>query len=79
MRSEVFDSFGFLLMGLLVGEAKHDTVRAAVFAPPDYQPQRPSDLFCRHQLSHQALMAGLAQLALATLYPAGWATPLLDR
>lgn len=71
MRAEVFDSFCFLLMGLLVGEAKHGTVRASVFAPADYQPQRLSDLFCRHKLSHQALMAALARLALAALYPAG--------
>jgi len=71
MRAEVFDSFSFLLMGLLVGEAKHGTVRASVFAPPDYQPQRLSDLFCRHKLSHQAFMARLTSLALATLYPSG--------
>jgi hypothetical protein len=71
MRAEVFDSFCFLLTGLLVGEAKYGTVRASVFAPPDYQPQRLSDLFCRHKLSHQAFMACLAQLALTTLYPAG--------
>ncbi len=32
MRVEVFDSFCFLLMGLLVGEAEHGTVRARVFA-----------------------------------------------
>ena len=71
MRAEVFDSFYFLLTGLLVGDAKHGTVRAAVFAPADYQPQRLSDLFCRHKLSHQAFIAGLARLALATLYEAG--------
>ena len=71
MRAEVFDSFAFLLMGILVGDAKHGTVRASVFAPADYQPQRLSDLFCRHKLSHQAFMARLTRLALATLYPAG--------
>jgi hypothetical protein len=70
-RVEVFDSFCFLLTGLLIGEAKHGTVRASVFAPADYQPQRLSDLFCRHKLSHQAFMAALARLALMTLYPAG--------
>jgi hypothetical protein len=70
-RAEVFDSFTFLLMGILVGDAKHSTVRASVFAPADYQPQRLSDLFCRHKLSQQAFMARLASLALATLYPAG--------
>jgi len=72
MRAEVFDSFCFLLMGILVGEAKYGTVRASVFAPAQYQPQRLSDLFCRHHLSHQAFMATLARLALAALYPAGW-------
>ena len=71
-RAEVFDSFCFLLMGLLVGEAKQGTVRASVFAPADYQPQRLSDLFCRHKLSHQGFMAALARLALTTLYPQGW-------
>lgn len=71
MRAEVFDSFCLLLTGILVGEAKHGTVRASVFAPADYQPQRLSDLFCRHRLSHQAFMAALARLALVTLYPAG--------
>jgi len=71
MRAEVFDSFCFLLTGVLVGEAKYGTVRSSVFAPADYQPQRLSDLFCRHKLSHQAFMAGVARLAMATLYPAG--------
>ena len=69
MRAEVFDSFAFLLTGLLIGEAKYGTVRAAVFAPPQYQPQRLSDLFCRHKLSHQAFMAALARLARRYLYP----------
>jgi hypothetical protein len=71
MRAEVFDSFCFLFMGLLVGEAKHGTVRASVFAPSTYQPQRLSDLFCRHKLSHQAFTSCLAHIAVATLYPAG--------
>ena len=71
MRAEVFDSFCFLLTGLLEGCAKHGTVRASVFAPAEYQPQRLSDLFCRHRLSHQAFMAALARLALSALYPTG--------
>ncbi|MDQ3253514.1 MAG: hypothetical protein M3R15_06350, partial [Acidobacteriota bacterium] len=71
MRAEVFDTFSYLLCGLLIGEAKHGTVRSAVFAPADYQPQRLSDLFCRHKLSRQALMAQLTRLVLTTLYPAG--------
>jgi hypothetical protein len=71
MRSEVFMSFCYLLTGLLIGEVKAGTVRASVFAPADYWPQRLSDLFCRHQLSGQALMAHLAAVALASLYPHG--------
>lgn len=71
MRREVFDSFSFLLTGILIGEAKYGTVRASVFASSDYWPQRLSDLFCRHRLSHQALMAELARLALGHLYPQG--------
>jgi hypothetical protein len=67
-RAEVFDSFSYLLVGLLIGEAKSGTVRAAVFAPADYQPQRLADLFCRHKLSHQAFMAGLTRLVLKLLY-----------
>ena len=71
MRAEVFDSFCFLLTGVLVGEAKYGTVRASVYAPAEYQPQRLSDLFCRHRLSHQAFMASLTRLALSALYPTG--------
>jgi hypothetical protein len=71
MRVEVFESFGYLLTGLLIGEAKAGTVRASVFAPADYWPQRLSDLFCRHKLSGQALMAHLAGVTLTYLYPQG--------
>jgi hypothetical protein len=59
------------MTGILIGEAKHGTVRASVFAGGDYWPQRLSDLFCRHKLSHQAFMAKLVAVALAYLYPAG--------
>src|SRR5215510_4090589 len=71
MRAEVFTSFGYLLTGLLIGEVKVGTVRASVFAPADYWPQRLSDLFCRHKLSGQALMAHLAEVVLTALYPRG--------
>jgi Transposase DDE domain len=76
MRAEVFDSFTYLLCGLLIGEAKHGTVRASVFAPSDYQPQRLSDLFRCHKLSRQALMARLTQGVLTTLYAGGLPTRL---
>lgn len=68
MRAEVFDTFSLLLTGLLIGEAKFGAVRASVFAPPDYQPQRISDFFTRHRVSPQALMAQLTALVLRTLY-----------
>ena len=69
LRTEVFDSFTYLLCGLLIGEAKHGTVRASVFAPAHYQPQRLSDLFCCHKLSRQALMAQLTQGVLTGAFP----------
>lgn len=71
MRAEVFPSFCYLLTGILIGEAKAGTVRASVFAPAEYWPQRLSDLFCRHKLSGQALMAQLTRLTLSILYPHG--------
>jgi hypothetical protein len=71
MRLEVFHSFMLLLTGILIGQAKAGTVRASVFGDSHYQPQRLSDLFCRHRLSPQRLMAALAHLALAQLYPQG--------
>ena len=77
VRAEVFESFTYLLCGLLIGEAKHGTVRASVFAAPDYQPQRLSDLFRCHKLSRQALMAQLTQGVLTTLYAGGVPARLL--
>ncbi|HWP44769.1 MAG TPA: hypothetical protein VNO14_16090, partial [Blastocatellia bacterium] len=68
-RAEVFETFSLLLTGLLIGEAKQATVRSSVFAEASYQPQRLSDFFSRHKLSHQALMAKLVAVALALLYP----------
>jgi hypothetical protein len=70
-RAEVLTSFLYLMLGILIGEAKYGTARASVFAGPGYWPQRLSDLFCRHKLSHQAFMAKLVEAALACLYPAG--------
>jgi Transposase DDE domain len=71
LGAEVFESFTYLLCGLLIGEAKQGTVRASVFAPATYQPQRLSDLFCQHKLARQALIAQLTERVLTTLYPGG--------
>jgi hypothetical protein len=70
-RAEVFASFCYLIAGILIGEAQAGTVRASVFAGAEYWPQRLSELFCRHKLSHQAFMAKLVEIVLASLYPAG--------
>src|SRR5262245_60042893 len=70
-RVEVFTSFCYLMLGIVIGEAQYGTARARVFAGADYWPQRLSDLFCRHKLSHQAFMAKLVEVALASRYPAG--------
>jgi hypothetical protein len=72
-RVEVVNGSCFLLMGILIGEAKHGTVRASVFAPAAYQPQRLSDLFGRHTLSHQALMGDCLRAC------SGWPTPRRPR
>lgn len=68
MRREVFENFTLLITGLLVGEAKHGTVRASVFAPADYQPARISDFFTTHQVSPQKLMAKLIELVVRSRY-----------
>jgi len=68
MRVEVFETFTLLLTGLLVGEAKHGTVRSSVFAPADYQPARISDFFTTHRVSPQMLMAKLTELVLRLCY-----------
>ena len=70
-RAEVFESFCYLLTGILIGEAKQGTVRSSVFAPESYWPQRLSDLFCRPNVSHQAFMAKLVEIALKVVYPVG--------
>jgi hypothetical protein len=77
LRAEVFTSFSYLMLGILIGEAKDGTARASVFASPDDWPQRLSDLFCRHTLSHQACRATRVEGALACLSPAGLPARLL--
>ena len=77
VRAEVLTSFSYLMLGILIGEAKDGTARASVFAGPDYWPPRLSDLFCRHQLSPQAFMAKLVAVALACLSPTGLPARLL--
>ena len=75
-RAEVFASVGYLMAGLLIGEAKYGTARASVFARAHYWPQRLSDVFCRHKWSPQAFMARLVGQILQSLYPSSLPTRL---
>jgi hypothetical protein len=68
IRVEVFETFTLLITGLLVGEAKHGTVRSSVFAPANYQPPRISDFFTTHRVSPQKLMAKLTEIVLRLRY-----------
>jgi hypothetical protein len=68
LRVEVFETFTLLITGLLVGEAKHGTVRSSVFASANYQPARISDFFTTHRVSPQKLMAQLTALVLRLGY-----------
>jgi hypothetical protein len=68
LRVEVFETFYYLIVGLLIGEAKFGAVRASVFAPADYQPARISDFFTRHRVSPQEMMAELTAMILRLIY-----------
>jgi hypothetical protein len=68
LRVEVYQTFYYLMVGLLVGEAKFGAVRSSVFAPADYQPSRISDFFTTHRVSPQAMMAELTALSLRLIY-----------
>lgn len=67
-RVEVFESFSYLMTGLLIGEARCGVMRASVFAPAGYQPQRLSDLFTSHKLSHEDFTRALIALAMTRIY-----------
>lgn len=64
MRIEVYQTFLLLMSGLLVGEAKHGTVRSSVFATSEYQPSRISDFFTTHRVSPQKMMAQTTEMVL---------------
>jgi hypothetical protein len=70
-RVEVFETFSYLMTGLLIGEAKHGAVRSSVFAPSNYCPQRISDLFTRYKLSHKDFIQVLVNLVLCEIYRFG--------
>lgn len=75
-RVEVFETFTYLMTGLLIGEAKHGAVRSSCFAPISHHWQRFSDLFTRYKLSHSAFMQTLVTLCLWHLYPMGFSAHL---
>lgn len=76
LRVEVFETFSYLMTGLLIGEAKHGTVRSSCFAPVTHHWQRFSDLFTRYKLSHTRFMQTLVTLCLWQIYPNGFSSHL---
>ena len=70
-RVEVFETFSYLMTGLLIGEAKHGAVRSSVFAASSYYPQQVSDLFTRYKLSHKAFVQAIVNLVLCEIYRFG--------
>ena len=77
VRAEVFASFAYLIVGILIGAAQVSTDRASFYVGADDWPQRRADRFARQKLSQQACMAKLVALALASLSPADLPARLL--
>ncbi|HID10476.1 MAG TPA: hypothetical protein EYP17_04140 [Candidatus Latescibacteria bacterium] len=66
-----WESFLYLLAGLLVGQAKAGVVRASLLAPPSYTWRRLLDFLRRNRWSGLKLMGALTSLILSRLYPEG--------
>lgn len=66
-----WQSFLYLMAGLLLGQAKAGVVRASLLAPPSYNWRRLLDLLRRNRWSSLKLMGALTLLLLSRLYPEG--------
>jgi len=71
-----WESFLYLVTGLLLGQAQAGVVRASLVAPKGYNWRRLSDLLRRNAWSGTGLMVALTSMVLATLYPDGFPTHL---
>lgn len=71
-----WQSFLYLVTGLLLGQAQPGIVRASLVAPDGYNWRRLPDLLRRSAWSGTGLMVALTYMVLATLYPDGFPTHL---
>ena len=67
-----WESFLYLITGLLLGQAQAGVVRASLYAPKGYNWRRLHDLLRRNAWNGTDLMVALTQMVLATLYPDGF-------
>lgn len=67
-----WESFLYLITGLLLGQAQPGIVRASLYAPRTYNWRRLHDLLRRSAWSGTGLMIALTQMVLSTLYPDGF-------
>lgn len=71
-----WESFLYLITGLLLGQAQPGIVRASLCAPQGYNWRRVPDLLRRKAWSGMGLLVALTGMVLATLYPDGFPTHL---
>jgi hypothetical protein len=71
-----WESFLYLITGLLLGQARAGIVRASLYAPKTYNWRRLHDLLRRSAWSGTGLMVALTKMVLSALYPDGFPTYL---
>jgi hypothetical protein len=71
-----WESFLYLIVGLLVGHAQAGLVRASLWAPSTFNWRRLHDLVRRNRWQGSRLMGALVQMILQVLYPQGYPSHL---
>ncbi len=66
-----YESFVYLILGLLLGQAQAGIVRASLWAPSTYNWRRIHDFVRRNRWSEIQVMGALVGLILESLYPKG--------
>jgi hypothetical protein len=67
-----WESFIYLITGLLLGQAQAGTVRASLLAPAGYNGRRVHDFLRRNTWDGVAVMVRWTGIVLGLLYPEGW-------
>ena len=67
-----WESFLYLITGLLLGQAQAGIVRASLLAPKGYNWRRLHDLIRRNRWDGMALMVRWTGVVLSLLYPQGY-------